>query len=216
MMDGGWSKYSNTAGSYSISWTPASSTRWLSNWIVTPIFLLGYRPLTFARPPPTWRDGPDDRTESMIERVCAGMASRWNHNNRSSWVSTVASCAAATRQNHASDASALQQVINTLGGHAQRCFLTAASRASPSSGPVGSAARLPSSDPALDGRYQSPSECPAPVRQGRRPKIAGFLDSPTGHSCCVLCLRHKRNSSPEYRGSSATKWNPSQPARASG
>src|SRR2546429_7365537 len=95
MMDGGWSKYSNTAGSYSISWTAASSTRWLSNWMVTPIFLLGYRPLTFDRPPPTWREGPDDRMQSMIERVCAGMASRWNHNNRSSLVSTVATCAAA-------------------------------------------------------------------------------------------------------------------------
>ena len=53
-----------------------------------------------------------------------------------------------SRQN---PASALQRFINVPGDRTQRPSLTAVSRASPSSGRVRSAARLPSSDPALDG-----------------------------------------------------------------
>src|SRR5579872_7188010 len=37
--------------------------------MVTPIFLLGYRPLTFARPPPTRREGADERIRVISARV---------------------------------------------------------------------------------------------------------------------------------------------------
>src|SRR5271157_1227623 len=47
----------------------ASSTRWLSNWIVTPILRLGYRPLTFRWPPPTRRAGPEERIRSITDRA---------------------------------------------------------------------------------------------------------------------------------------------------
>jgi len=57
--------------------------------MVTPIFLLGYRPLTFERPPPTSRDGPDDRISSISDRADSARASFWNHTNRSSCPSIV-------------------------------------------------------------------------------------------------------------------------------
>src|ERR1035441_3934015 len=57
--------------------------------MVTPIFLLGYRPLTFERPPPACRDGPDDRICSIRDRADSARASLWNQTNRSSCPSIV-------------------------------------------------------------------------------------------------------------------------------
>src|SRR6266849_3869090 len=48
----------------------ANSLRWLSNWIVTPILRLGYRPLTLPRPLRTCRAGGD-------VRICRMTRSAW-------------------------------------------------------------------------------------------------------------------------------------------
>src|SRR6266851_4692286 len=48
----------------------ANSLRWLSNWIVTPILRLGYRPLTLPRPLRTCRAGGD-------ARICRMTRSAW-------------------------------------------------------------------------------------------------------------------------------------------
>ena len=64
----------------------------ISRFVGSNIFALkggGYRPLTFEGPPPTWREGPDDRISLISERVGSGMPSLWNHANRSSCPSTV-------------------------------------------------------------------------------------------------------------------------------
>jgi hypothetical protein len=55
---------------------PFQETRWVSNWVVTPIFLLGYRPATFDFPPPTQREGPIDRMWLMVEHVSLGKSTR--------------------------------------------------------------------------------------------------------------------------------------------
>ena len=47
--------------------------------MVTPIFRLGYRPLTFSRPPPTRRVGPTDRTFSTASRASCDKLSRPHH-----------------------------------------------------------------------------------------------------------------------------------------
>ena len=84
MMDGGWSKNSSTLPSCSISRIAASSTRWLSNWIVTPIFRLGYCPLTFERLPRTRRAGGDERIRSISPWVRSAIPNRLYQAIRSS------------------------------------------------------------------------------------------------------------------------------------
>src|ERR1039457_7118222 len=87
-IEGGWSQYSSTPGSCSISYTKGSSTRWLSNWMVVPILRLGYRPETFRQPPPTRRVGLRDRTAVIVVRVVSVNPSRAHQPRKSASLST--------------------------------------------------------------------------------------------------------------------------------
>lgn len=56
-----------------------------------PFFLLGYRPTTFAAPPPMRRTGSDERTESMSVRADSESPNFWYQSSRSSSLSIAIS-----------------------------------------------------------------------------------------------------------------------------
>src|SRR5712691_803634 len=70
----------------------ANSLRWLSNWIVTPILRLGYRPLTLPRPLRTCRAGGDDRI-CWITRSACGLSPSRRHQSPN-W------CASSIQRSH--------------------------------------------------------------------------------------------------------------------
>ena len=87
MIAGGWSKYSNDSNVV-FHLVDAGQFDPMAFKLDRHTHLpAGVAPLTFDFPPPTRREGPDDRTWPTIVRVWSGTSSRRNHDCNSSGVS---------------------------------------------------------------------------------------------------------------------------------